>query len=106
MITIVDDDGELHSYIRSYMHMATIHIHTYVYICTCLKPLNSLFYSVVVITVKFHNERYSVNEDDGIVQPLLVLSNPSSFVETVQVINTDVTANGEVANYCKLCLAI
>ena len=68
-----------------------------------MKPLNSLFYSVVVITVKFH-ERYSVNEDDGIVQPLLVLSNPSSFVETVQVISSDVTANGEVANYCKLCL--
>ena len=56
--------------------------------------------------MKFHNETYTVNEDDGIVQPQLVLSNPSSFVETVQVINTDVTANGEVASYCKLCLAL
>ena len=44
--------------------------------------------------MKFHNATYAVNEDDGIIQPLLVLSNPSSFVETIQVINTDITANG------------
>ena len=63
-------------------------------------------FTLVVVTVKFRNERYTVNEDDGIVQPLLVLSSPSSFVETVQMINTDVTANGEVVSYCKLCLTL
>ena len=50
--------------------------------------------------MKFQNATYAVNEDDGIVQPLLVLSNPSSFVETVQVITTDVTTNGKVAELC------
>ena len=48
-----------------------------------------------VIIVKFHNERYAVNEDIGIIQPLLVLSNSSSFNETVQVINTDISTNGK-----------
>ena len=46
------------------------------------------------ITVRFDNASYSIDENVGIVQPLLVLSNPSSFVETVQVINTDITAIG------------
>ena len=47
-----------------------------------------------MITVKFHDLAYSVNEGTGVVQPVLVLSNPSSFIETVQVITTDVSANG------------
>ena len=42
----------------------------------------------------FDTATYTVNEDVGILRPLLVLSNPSSFIETVQVINTDVTAKG------------
>ena len=64
----------------------------------CKAYINLLFYSCIVITVRFQNATYAVNEDDGIVQPLLVLSNPSSFVETVQVTNTstDVTTNGKV----------
>ena len=43
---------------------------------------------IVVITVRFDNETYTVNEVDEIVQPLLVLSNPSSFVEIVHVLIT------------------
>ena len=58
------------------------------------------------ITVRFQNTTYIVNEDDGIVQPLLVLSNPSSFVETVQVTNTDVTINGKVAKLCTYALVL
>ena len=46
------------------------------------------------MSVRFDNAAYSDDEDAGIIQPLLLLSNPSSFVETVQVISTDVTANG------------
>ena len=57
--------------------------------------------------MRFDNARYTVNEDDGLVQPVLVLSNPSSFVVSLQVITTDVTANGmiiadEIANG-KIC---
>ena len=54
----------------------------------------------VVITVTFENATYTVNEDVGILRPLLVLSNPSSFNETVQVINTDITTNGIVYHAC------
>ena len=50
----------------------------------------------LVINVTFHNATYTVNEDVGIIRPLLVLSNPSSFDETVQVNNTDITTNGIV----------
>ena len=48
------------------------------------------------MTVRFDNATYTDDEDVGIIQPLLILSNPSSFVETVRVISTDVTTNGKV----------
>ena len=48
----------------------------------------------VAISVRFDNAVYVVDEDSGMVQPLLYLSNPSSFVETIQLINADVTSNG------------
>ena len=44
----------------------------------------------------FDKATYTVNEDTGTVKPLLILSNPSSFIETVQVITTDITTNGKV----------
>ena len=75
-VTIVDNDGEL-------LH--------YEYIMLVYIILN-----LIVITVRFDNAAYTVNEDDGIVQTLLVLSNPSSFVETVQVVDTHITADGMI----------
>ena len=48
-----------------------------------------------MITVSFSQSTYSVNEDDGLVQPVLVLSNPSSTNITVQVRDTSNTATGE-----------
>ena len=48
----------------------------------------------MVITVNFHELAYSVDESIRVVRPVLVLSNPSSFVETVQVITTNISANG------------
>ena len=48
----------------------------------------------IVITVRFSQSSYSVNEDFGIVQPVLVLSNPSSFIETVRVTIANISANG------------
>ena len=46
------------------------------------------------ITITFNQSTYSVNEDDGPAQPVLVLSNPSSTDITITVQNTDITARG------------
>ena len=43
----------------------------------------------------FSQTMYSVDEDDGPAQPVLVLSGPSSTDITVQVTNTDGSATGE-----------
>ena len=43
----------------------------------------------------FNQSMYSVNEDVGLAQPVLVISNPSSTDITVQVSNTDESATGE-----------
>ena len=49
----------------------------------------------IAITVSFSQSTYSVNEGDGVVQPVLVLSNPSSADITVQVRSNDNTATGK-----------
>jgi len=46
-------------------------------------------------TVSFNQSTYSVDEDDGPAQPVLVLSSPSSTDITVQVFSTDGTATGK-----------
>ena len=43
----------------------------------------------------FSETIYSVNENDGPAQPVLVLSNPSSTDFNVTVTNTDGSATGE-----------
>ena len=45
--------------------------------------------------MSFNQSTYSVDEDDGPAQPVLVLSNPSSTDITVQVRSNDITATGE-----------
>ena len=52
-------------------------------------------YDPLAITVMFSETTYSVNENAGPAQPVLVLSNPSSMTITVQVINTGGSATGE-----------
>ena len=42
----------------------------------------------------FNQSMYSVNEDAGPVQPVLVISNPSPTNINVQVTNTDGSATG------------
>ena len=49
----------------------------------------------VATTVSFSQLTYSVDEDDGPAQPVLVLSNPSSTDITVQVRDTGNTATSE-----------
>ena len=55
----------------------------------------------LAITVMFNQSMYSVNEDAGPAQPVLVISNPSSTDITVQVTNTDGSATGE---YCSILI--
>ena len=47
----------------------------------------------------FDQSEYSVNEDAGPIQPVLVISNPSSTDITVQVTSTDGSATGK---YCSI----
>ena len=47
------------------------------------------------ITVSFGQGMYTINENAGVVQVSLILSNPSSTVVSVNVFNTNVTANGK-----------
>ena len=46
-------------------------------------------------TINFEHQTYNVNEDDIKIKPVLVLSNPSSSVITVQVSSTDGSATGK-----------
>ena len=54
----------------------------------------SIIVSFTVITVGFDQPMYNIAENFESVQLTLVLSNPSSFDETIQVISTDITAIG------------
>ena len=49
----------------------------------------------VAIVITFNQSTYSVDEDDGPAQPVLVLSNSSSTDITVQIRSKDKTATGE-----------
>ena len=49
----------------------------------------------IAVTVNFNQTKYLVNQHDGPVQPVIVLSNPSSIDITVRVVSIDGTATGE-----------
>ena len=63
--------------------------------------MNSISSGFKAVTVMFNQSMYSVNEDAGPAQPVLVISNPSSTDITVQVTNTDGSATGE---YCSILI--
>ena len=48
--------------------------------------------------MRFEQPTYSVNEDAGPAQPVLILSDPSSMMFTVEVFDTSNTATGEYYN--------
>ena len=54
-----------------------------------------MFVITVVSTVKFSQSTYSIDEDHRLVQPVLVLSKPSSTDIIVQVRHNDNTTTGE-----------
>ena len=56
---------------------------------------NPDLYVYIAINISFNQSTYSVNEDDGPAQPVLVLSNPSSADITIQVKATNGSATGK-----------
>ena len=58
-------------------------------------PIVHIFIVTVAPTIIFSKSTYSIDEDAGPAQPVLVLSNPSSTDITVQVRSIDITATGE-----------
>ena len=60
----------------------------------------------LAITVMFNDTMYSVNENAGPAQPVLVLSNPSSMEFNVTVFNTDGSATGgsTIGEYCSILI--
>ena len=57
--------------------------------------INTNFTDLIAITISFEQPTYIVNEADEKVEPVLVLSNPSSSIITVQVFSTDGSATGK-----------
>ena len=53
---------------------------------------------LLVISVSFNELMYSVNENSGTLQPMLILSQPSSTDITIQVITNEGTATSELAS--------
>ena len=62
-----------------------------VYVCT-----QEFFILYVAATVNFTQSVYRFDEDSGVVQLTLVLSNPSSADITVEALNTDESATGDL----------
>ena len=86
----------MHYFFATYLFCSKLcwHIQLVLHICGYV-----ICYSMfVAITARFNQSAYSVTENSGIIQLFLVLSSPSSFNETVQLINnnidTDNSANG------------
>ena len=60
-----------------------------------LPSINQQHISLIGISVFFSEQMYFVDEDAGPIDPVLVLSNPTSTDVTVEVFNTDGSATGE-----------
>ena len=54
------------------------------------------FILFIDVTVAFARRTYGVNEEDGSVQPALVLSQPVSTSITVMVSSSDISARGSI----------
>jgi len=59
---------------------------------------------LLAITVHFDPSTYTVSEGDEMVQPTLLLSDPSSTDVIVQIIDTQVSAAGQLATFRLLAL--
>ena len=61
---------------------------------------NLCIFVCAVLTISFNQSTYQTEENSGVVQPVLVLINPSSTNITVQVIDKAVSAAGEQTTSC------
>ena len=61
--------------------------------------------AILGIVVNFEQMTYDIDEDNGPVQPVLVLSNPSSTTVTVEVLNMDESASGKYALIISMIVA-
>ena len=68
-------------------------MHTYVYLAV---------HYFTVPAVSFEQQNYNVNETDGKVEPVLVLSKPSVADITVEVFSTDGSAAGKLLTILNL----
>ena len=59
----------------------------------CVTLIN--FINLVAITLEFSQPTYKVNENDGTIQLMLILSNPSSFEIIADVFSVSDSATGE-----------
>ena len=61
-----------------------------------MRFMNSLtvYFYLVVANMSFSQSKYNVGEGEGSVQPILVLSNPSSTDINIQVTDEEGTASG------------
>ena len=52
-------------------------------------------HNMIVIAVSLSQSTYNVNEDDTLLQPTLIFSNPSSADITIEVLSTNGSAIGK-----------
>ena len=70
----------------SYNAVVDLFLFVYTIIASTIPPIN--------ITISFKEAYYCISELDGPLQPVLVLSNPSTAEFTVEVTDTDISAAG------------
>ena len=63
--------------------------------CVCIYTPFILLLILTVAMVHFSKSTYMVGEDSGLVSITLIISNPSSFSNIVQVLDNNVSATGE-----------
>ena len=61
-----------------------------IYVC----PLYNTYIFSLVVVINFNQSTYIVNENDGLAQPELILSNPSVFDITLQIRDINIGLSG------------
>ena len=83
-------------YMRTFIsHILAIHLKLMSLIILYITDVFSLLY--LVITIKFSQSDYIINEKNGSVQPVLIFSNISLIEFTVQVYSINGSATGKFA---------
>ena len=62
---------------------------------TCLTYCSYMIIIITVITIRFNQSSYNVDENSGVIQPVLIFRRRSSTNITVQVRDNSSTATGE-----------